>query len=265
MAGRVRLAKPGAEIPFTGERATPFVTEPLLAEHLHRYFSALALCQGKRVLDIACGEGYGAAMLALNGATSVTALDIDAPTIERARKVYRLPGLAFAVADAQAPLPLDNASVDLVTCFETIEHVAAQDTLVAELARILTPDGVLVISTPDGARAGADAAPNPFHERELTLEEFQALLAPHFSCLTLRYQRQVTGSLLSDPETGITDDQPFWQREGFLEFSCAPAPVAPRFFVIAASRSAPVALPTGFLHDGRILASLRKALRNAQA
>ncbi|MEM9049059.1 MAG: class I SAM-dependent methyltransferase [Pseudomonadota bacterium] len=264
MARRIRLAKPGAEIPFTGERATPFVTEPLLAEHLHRYFTALDLCAGRKVLDIACGEGYGAALMALNGAAAVTGIDIDAATIERARRVYSLPRLRFETGDAQQPLALATGSVDLVTCFETIEHVVAQEALLAELARILAPDGVLLISTPDRERAGAETSPNPFHERELSLAEFRALLAPHFPHLTLRHQRQLTGSVLSDPEAGFTAEQVFWEREGFLEFSAAARPSAPRFFLIAASRVAPVALPTGLLHDGRILASLRKALRAAR-
>src|SRR6185312_6777686 len=106
---------------FTGERYVPTEAGEIRHEHLHRYAWCARLVEGKDVLDIACGEGYGSAMLA-RVARTVVGVDIAEGAVEHARKVYRdLPGLSFGQGDA-AQIPLADSSVDVVVSFETIEH-----------------------------------------------------------------------------------------------------------------------------------------------
>ena len=130
---------------FTGERYVPDVTGEIRHEHLHRYGLALGLLAGKDVLDIACGEGYGSAMLAAE-ARSVIGIDNAAKVVAHARKTYKKStNLTFEVGDAKA-IPLDDQSVDVVVSFETIEHLAEQDEMLAQIARVLRPGGLLIIS-----------------------------------------------------------------------------------------------------------------------
>lgn len=92
-------------------------------EHIARYRFAKDFVRGKRVLDIACGEGYGAASLAKAGAASVIGVDIASEVCEHARRKY---GLDARAGDAQS-IPVQDRSIDLVVSFETIEHVDAPD------------------------------------------------------------------------------------------------------------------------------------------
>src|SRR5690242_564830 len=106
---------------FTGERFVPTETGEIRHEHLHRYAWCSRLVAGKDVLDIACGEGYGSAMLARH-ARSVTGVDIAQSAVQHAAERYGgTPGLQFTCGDA-AQIPLGDQSVDVVVSFETIEH-----------------------------------------------------------------------------------------------------------------------------------------------
>ncbi|HVO89598.1 MAG TPA: class I SAM-dependent methyltransferase, partial [Casimicrobiaceae bacterium] len=110
---------------FTGERFTPEVRGAIWYEHWHRYCAASRIAAGKRVVDAACGEGYGSLLLA-GSAQSVVGVDIGAQAVEHARQRYRAPNLRFECASVTA-LPLPDASVDVVVSFETIEHLAEQE------------------------------------------------------------------------------------------------------------------------------------------
>src|SRR5690348_13511788 len=107
---------------FTGERFVPHTEGDIQLEHMHRYVAARLLVQGKRVLDIACGEGYGSDLLS-EAAASVVGVDIDEAAISHARQAYVRPNLKFLRGDAVA-IPLGDSSVDVVVSFETIEHLA---------------------------------------------------------------------------------------------------------------------------------------------
>lgn len=183
-------------LPFTGERFTPECEREIAYEHWHRYAFALTLAPDRRVLDAACGEGYGSAMLAEHAA-SVVGVDIDAASVAHACSRYAShKNLRFDVADAAALVHLPNASFDLIVSFETLEHLEAQDALVAGFARLLAPGGVLLISTPDRETYNQDAAPNPHHVRELDCSEFQALLGRHFAHRRLYGQKLLFQSVL---------------------------------------------------------------------
>ena len=184
-------------LPFSGERFTPECVREIWYEHWHRYAFCVGLAPGRRVLDAACGEGYGSAMLADAGAKSVVGVDVDAETIGHARRRYHdRSNLGFECASVTA-LPLSDASIDLIVSFETIEHLAEQDRMLDEFLRVLAPGGVLVISSPDRENYNAGATePNPYHVRELSAAEFEALLAERFPARRLFGQRLAFQSLI---------------------------------------------------------------------
>ncbi len=179
----------GSTLEFTGERFTPECVREIRYEHWARYAFALELARGKRVLDAACGEGYGSAMLA-GAAASVLGVDIAEDAIAHARSRYGAQAnLRFQRGDCTA-LDAAPGSFDLIVSFETLEHVAAQENLIAGFARALTDTGILIVSSPD-KRTYSDVSGfrNEFHVRELYRDELLALLAPHFPQLRLYGQK----------------------------------------------------------------------------
>ncbi len=153
-------------------------------EHVARYRFAKNFVRGKRVLDIACGEGYGAAALAKAGSVSVTGVDIANDVCEHARCKY---GLDARAGDAQA-MPLEDQSIDLVVSFETIEHVDSPATFLGECARVLVPHGTLIVSTPNRPVYSGEGGQNPFHRREFDEREFIELLRSRFKDVRLYTQ-----------------------------------------------------------------------------
>src|SRR5579884_1836157 len=102
--GLFRVPQPSQPLAFTGERLTTARHGQIAFEHLHRYCIARDLCAGKDVLDVASGEGYGAAILA-GVARQVIGVEIEADTLRHARTSYPAPNLTFVRADAH-DLPL---------------------------------------------------------------------------------------------------------------------------------------------------------------
>lgn len=177
------------EMEFTGERFTPECEREIWYEHIHRYAFAAPLVRGCVVLDAACGEGYGAALLS-GSASRVEGVDVAAEAVAHARRRYGArAGLDFHEADVTR-LPFEEDTFDRVVSFETLEHLEAQDAMLAEFRRVLKPDGVVLISSPDRAvytdHFGND---NPFHVRELYRKELEALLGRHFPAIRLLGQK----------------------------------------------------------------------------
>lgn len=180
-----------------GERFLPDQMPGTIAlEHMHRYLFCAPLVAGREVLDIASGEGYGSALLA-RSATRVTGVDIDAGAVDWARKRYQAPNLEYRVGDCRE-IPLDDASVDVVVSFETLEHHEHHEAMMLEVRRVLRPGGLLIISTPDREVYSDNVGfHNPFHVKELYEDEFRALLARHFGQLRMLRQKVTAGSLLT--------------------------------------------------------------------
>lgn len=153
---------------FDDERLVPEeAVEASLQEHLARYRFARERARG-RVLDAACGTGYGTAMLGAVG------IDLS---LEALRYARRHPA-EYVAADA-ARLPFGRA-FDTVVSFETIEHVPDPDQFVAECARVLKPEGLFIVSTPNRA-LWSPRSPVPVqrhHVREFTRKEFLEVLRP---------------------------------------------------------------------------------------
>jgi SAM-dependent methyltransferase len=186
---------------FTGERFIPGQGGAAIAyEHIHRYAFAARWASGMRVLDIATGSGFGAALLA-GRAAAVWALDIDAPCLRSAADRYGCSNVVFLQADA-VRLPFRGRSMDLVAAFEVLEHVKDQEGLVAELARVVSPNGIVLISTPDkAAYSDARGYTNPFHVSEFYRGDLLALLSAHF-CTVHLFQQQVRAGSLIEPAEG---------------------------------------------------------------
>ena len=145
------------------------------------------------MLDAGCGEGYGTAMLAGAGPARVAGVDNDRDVLAHARERY---GLEFVEADIVG-LPFEDASFDLVVCFETIEHVADGPRALSELRRVLAPKGLLIVSTPN---AGEYLVENEFHEREYEPAEFDELLAEQFAERHRLYQQNWLMSAILDEQ-----------------------------------------------------------------
>jgi ubiquinone/menaquinone biosynthesis C-methylase UbiE len=175
-------------------------------EHLHRYALALPYASGKTVLDIACGAGYGSALLAKTAA-AVTGVDIDTATVQAAAERYQAPNLQFRQGSITS-IPLPEDSFDVVVSFETLEHLAEHDQMLCEIRRVLRPGGLLVISSPDKEYyTDVPQYHNPFHVKELYKEEFRRLLQQYFPHVQLLTQQSFTGSVILNEQQEGTPPQ----------------------------------------------------------
>jgi len=166
----------------------PDETEPgVVALHLKRYVFALPWCEEREVLDVACGVGYGTALLA-GTAAHVVGGDLDEEAISYARRRYARENAEYRVLDA-ASLPFPDDSFDTVCSFETIEHLARPEALVLEAARVLRRDGTFVVSTPRAERTTHEPT-NPHHRVEFAREDFETLLLGAFTEVSLFGQRR---------------------------------------------------------------------------
>jgi SAM-dependent methyltransferase len=182
------------DLAFTGERVVPGKTPPFLVlEHLVRYRFAARSAAGCTVLDVGCGTGYGASLLAAK-ARLVVGVDNAPEAIEYAQANYPGGNLRFAVADCRN-LPFPDGFFDLAVIFEVIEHIPEQTQCLGEIRRVLGQQGLLVLSTPNAARATkAIEEENPSHHKELSEYELLECLRPHFAHVRLLYQHEVSGS-----------------------------------------------------------------------
>lgn len=166
-------------LPATGERVVTQVWNETTIEHLHRYGLALDACAGKDVLDVASGEGYGANLLA-GVSRSVIGVDISAEAVHHAQVKYAAENLKYVQGTADA-LPILSNTIDVVVSFETIEHHSKHDEMMVEVKRVLRPDGVLLISSPDKLYySDLPKFSNKYHVKELYKDEFTSLIRQHF-------------------------------------------------------------------------------------
>lgn len=184
----------GTLLEYTGERIIPEkmkITNGMLLEHLARYYFAMYYAKG-RILDFACGTGYGSKLVARSckEASEIVAVDIDGPTIDYAIKNYYHPKVKYVIGDAtDDKLPSSLGQFDLIISFETLEHIDNETAYLRNIYQLLKPGATLIISTPFGAGRGKPTK-EQFHVHQLTEDEFQTLFND-YAKVEFFYQKSV--------------------------------------------------------------------------
>lgn len=231
---------PTTALNFTGERFTTSMTGQIDHEHRHRYLVAAGYCAGKRVLDVASGEGYGSSLLA-SIADDVVGVDVDTAAIEHARQNYKQDNLRF-VAGSASDLPLGDGSVDVVVSFETVEHFLEHEAFMGEIRRVLAPGGLLIMSSPVKG-VYSESNENHFHLRELTRDEFGDYVSSSFAHARFFEQKALMGSVIA-AEAPMTGGALAHQRLDQQTFREKGSALIQSPYVIAIASDAP--LPESF-------------------
>jgi 2-polyprenyl-3-methyl-5-hydroxy-6-metoxy-1,4-benzoquinol methylase len=163
------------------ERIIPGTLEWTLfyTEHSQRYEFFASMCEGRRVLDAACGVGYGSSILAEKGANYICGVDVSVEAIDYANVHYSHPAAKFVVADCTNLESLE-AKFDIVISLETIEHLQHPEKLIEAAYKVLVDDGVFICSMPNILRHSLAGVENPFHPSEMHLEHLQKLMEKYF-------------------------------------------------------------------------------------
>ncbi len=172
------------------ERREPYPTDTQHAVNFSGYVWSvrqMASLRGMRVLDIACGAGYGSDYVA-GFAQQVVGVDVIPQIVAKCRSEYPNPRVKFLAMDGAA-LGFRDETFDAIISHDTIEHVVDDRSFVKELVRVLRPGGTLLLFTPHGKERGKKPE-DPFHIREYIPEDLQALLAPYFRSIRWFGRRQ---------------------------------------------------------------------------
>jgi len=180
--------------------------------HLDRYRFAAARVKRQKVLDCACGTGYGVRLLCEQGnAAQVIGVDIAPASVDYARRHHGVGPAVYLCASADR-LPLADGTVDVVTSFETIEHVPDDHSLIEEFHRVLRPNGRLIVSTPNQW----PLKDTPFHVREYSRNSFIAVLESRFNGVEIYNQNSGSDTPLNHSQArGIIPTTP--ENEGLAE------------------------------------------------
>lgn len=162
-------------------------------EHLIRYEFAKEFVKERTVLEIACGTGYGSNMLVEAGAKNVIAMDIDENAIRKASEEYKKENLQFKIGDAES-IDLADNSVDVLVSFETIEHLKNPEKFLSEAKRVLKPNGIIIVSTPNFF---VSKNKNPYHIFEYTEAQFKAVLYKQFAFVKILNQSNAISSVIN--------------------------------------------------------------------
>jgi SAM-dependent methyltransferase len=250
-----------SDLTFTGERFLPACAGEIAYEHWHRYAFARRYAEGRRVLDAACGEGYGTALLGTKAAEAV-GVDIDAGSIRHAQSAYGSPTVRFVEGSCTA-LPFPDASFDAVVSFETIEHLDAADQppMLAEFARVLKPAGLLIISSPN-KRLYSDTRDyvNEFHCHELYRDGLAELLAAAFPAQRWFHQNVAPWSAIWSEDGGVG-------IEAWLGDAGRVSPYVPQegmYFIVVAARTS-ATLPAAAVYGSLFTDAEESEQKRAQA
>ena len=199
----IDIGEPAAERP-SPERFAPLTMGGTLieAEHQSRYQWAAAAVHGRTVLDAGCGVGYGTAILANAGSERAIGVDLSAHAVADARALGG-PAAEYQVADLH-DLPFESGAFDVVVCFEAIEHLHDVEVAIDEFRRVLRPDGLLLISSPN---RGIYPGGNPYQLNELSSGELEEVLGRRFGNVALFRQHPWTASVIVD-DRGFRSEDP---------------------------------------------------------
>ena len=177
---------------MASERQLIEIVSPWWGEHVYRYeYVCHHISGGATILDLACGTGYGASMLSEIKDSKVIGGDISEEALETANKQYKSANLSFQNLDGTALAFPDNY-FDVITSFETIEHLAECQKLVSEFYRVLKPGGTLFLSTPNALVTSPDGnVKNQFHVQEFKPNELNDVLKESFKDVKLSGQHYI--------------------------------------------------------------------------
>jgi len=183
---------------FSGERFIPGLSGEIQLEHFSRYYFVIKQIDlsNKIVLDLASGEGYGSDLLA-HYSKQVIGIDISSKTIEHAKSKYAKSNLSFEVG-AAINIPLPDHTIDVFVSFETIEHHDKHFEMLHEIKRVLKPDGILVMSSPDKYYySDKPNLKNKFHIKELYYDDYKHLIKSYFTRSMFYSQKIFAGSIIA--------------------------------------------------------------------
>jgi 2-polyprenyl-3-methyl-5-hydroxy-6-metoxy-1,4-benzoquinol methylase len=178
----------GVLMEFIGEGITPevrFTYRELFLWHMARYdYAKKHILPSNRVLDVACGTGYGTYELGMF-CREIRGIDISGEAIEYARRNYNAHNISWQEYDCTKMTNiLPASSFDVVVSFETIEHLDRQSqfVFVDQISKVLHKDGIAIISTPNVDVYGSPAVegPGPKHKYEMNKQEFLDTLKTRF-------------------------------------------------------------------------------------
>ena len=231
--------EPGSPISFTGERVLPDIPEWAwcFQAHLFGYEDlATRMPAGARVLDIGCGEGYGAARLATD-ATSVAATDVAPDAVAHAAAKYTGDRIAFLVSDGTR-LPFRDATFDVVCSLQVIEHFTGTDEHLADVARVMKPGGMYYVTTPNISKMGEAERDNPYHVRDFDAADLRGSLQRHFGSVELSGMFYVeTSPRVRAMEAAEAKEEKLRPRVARVENTLAKLPGAVRVRVRGAARA----------------------------
>jgi SAM-dependent methyltransferase len=231
---------------FTGERfvpGDPNAKGEMWYEHWHRYHYVLPLVAGKSVLDVACGEGYGSALMSRHAA-NVHGVDISAEAIAHGRNAYADRANLQLIEASCTQLPFEAAQFDVVVSFETIEHILEQAAFLAEIKRVLKPEGVLILSCPNKAEySDKRGFQNEFHVKELYRPELKTLLATCFGHTRWLSQRNAFVSLIEPEKADVAAGESLTVSQVASDLPVTPLPALYELVVAGNDAATIAALP----------------------
>jgi SAM-dependent methyltransferase len=168
----------------------------LIAQHLVRYSAAMRFVRGKRVLDVACGSGYGVKLLSDWGAKEVVGIDVSESAIASALSLFSGKNRQFLVGDAEELFSVLSKKnrFDVITCFETIEHLERPEKLLEAISVFASENGIVFISCPNDAMFKEHGMQSEFHAAVYDFEKFKNLTETHLG--------KAAGWLLGSPIYG---------------------------------------------------------------
>jgi ubiquinone/menaquinone biosynthesis C-methylase UbiE len=163
---------------------------PWWGEHLHRYYEAVKYLKGdEKILDLACGLGFGTAILAEKTKNEVVGGDIAEEAITDSKQYWQHLNLTFLILDG-TNLPYSDAFFDTLISFETIEHTTQYRQMLREFSRVLKPNGIALISTPNfPINSPTGKVMNPYHTQEFTHAELLQILKEVFGEVHIQGQQ----------------------------------------------------------------------------
>ena len=163
-------------------------------DHWERYEFAINYCANQKVIDVACGPGYGTALISKATSTRPIGLDVDKSTIEIARNNYGKVADFYAVEGYV--WPIEDGSIDVIVSLETFEHLDDPNSFLHESLRVLKRGGILILSTPLNETESRFSPENQYHIREYSWDELGQVVSDMFD-IQARFSQVSTLSSLA--------------------------------------------------------------------